>query len=501
MNALLDMPNAASLLSNLLPAASSNALEEPPASALEEYDDEDSEGGGATTSATDYSSSGRFNAGGALGSSGSKQVLVAGSQFRIITKQAGCESCLAYDAKAKRQKEAIRSLKVQISRLQEQVLSLRKGRGGDPSSASADDAGAAERLTLSLRRCEELETENRRLSNLSSADQCLVQSLREGNIKLSQEVSTLHAALAVSREECGARSSSLRDVQGLLDAARMELLQHQAALDHSEARVRLLQAREQQVGSRGAADAEEISRLRAALLDAEEAAREAGAKFDVSSLRIIALTDETDKAKAKAAEAEAACALSEQRGEESRGRAAEAEEAKRALDSLLSQERDRAGDLDRRLTEQTHATLAAYEETTQLASALNEALTRAAADRDALAGQQAALLKAMQSSIRLLIVAPSVNVTVGDVRLRLKGQLSEPGLRQVLSNEVMGKFSQVLVLPEPGAEAGAEAGASEGGASEGGAVGGEEWIQRLLHDMQRTIENHVQRAMESPASP
>ena len=488
MNALLDLPNAASLLSHLVPPGA--GTEEPPASALDECDDEDSEGGGAATPSTDYSSSGRFNAGGALGSSGSKQVLVAGSQFRIINKQAGCESCLAYDAKAKRQKEAIRSLKVQISRLQEQVLSLRKGRG-DPLATPGDDGGSIERLAHTLRRCEELEVENRRLSNLSAADQSLVASLREGSMKLTLEVSTLQATLAVARQECGARSSSLRDVQGLLDAARMEILQHQAALDHSEGRLRLLHAREQHGASRAAADAAEISRLRAALLDAEVAAREASAKLDTASLEVLSLTSGLGRAMAKAAEADTARASAEQQREESESRAAETEEARGLLDGLLRQERDRSEGLDRLLGDHSNALRVTEAETARLAAALDEAVSQAVKDRGALAAQQAALLKALQSSVRLLIVAPSVNVAVGDARLRLKGQLSEGSLRRVLSSEVMGKFSQILPLPEPGPEA-------EEGA---GAVGGEEWIQRLLLDMQRTIESHVQKAMESPTSP
>lgn len=93
-----------------------------------------------------------------------------------------------------------------------------------------------------------------------------------------------------------------------------------------------------------------------------------------------------------------------------------------------------------------------------------------------------ALEKAITSSVRLCVVAPTVNVHVSDSKHKFKARLGEAALKQFLDKEVFDKYSFLYKQ------------AADNAAPNGGNL--ESWLQQMLAAMQISIENHVNSAME-----
>lgn len=93
-----------------------------------------------------------------------------------------------------------------------------------------------------------------------------------------------------------------------------------------------------------------------------------------------------------------------------------------------------------------------------------------------------ALETAIAGSVRLCVVAPTVNVHISEKKLKLKGALSDKALTDFLSTEVLSKYSFLFKQ------------LSDDTAPDGSSL--HVWIQRMLSDMQKSIEQHVNSAMD-----
>jgi hypothetical protein len=91
--------------------------------------------------------------------------------------------------------------------------------------------------------------------------------------------------------------------------------------------------------------------------------------------------------------------------------------------------------------------------------------------------------KAVQSAVRLCVVAPTVNVQVSDKRLKFKASLDEKKLRQFLTQEVLMSFS--FLFKQEKEDSSPIAG-----------VPVNVWVQQMLADMQSSIEQHVEAALQ-----
>jgi len=93
-----------------------------------------------------------------------------------------------------------------------------------------------------------------------------------------------------------------------------------------------------------------------------------------------------------------------------------------------------------------------------------------------------ALEKAISASVRLCVVAPTVNVHVADKKLKFKSGLSEASLKEFLNSEVLEKYSFLFKQK------------ADNTSPQGGDL--ESWLQKMLSQMQASIENHVNSAMD-----
>lgn len=88
------------------------------------------------------------------------------------------------------------------------------------------------------------------------------------------------------------------------------------------------------------------------------------------------------------------------------------------------------------------------------------------------------------SSVRLCVVAPTVNVTVANNKIKAKAALNEKSLKTFLTTEVLSKYSFLFKQQD----------------EESSPVEKEPlqvWIQKMLNNMQTSIEDHVNNAMNN----
>ena len=88
------------------------------------------------------------------------------------------------------------------------------------------------------------------------------------------------------------------------------------------------------------------------------------------------------------------------------------------------------------------------------------------------------------SSVRLCVVAPTVNVTVANNKIKAKAALNEKSLKSFLTTEVLSKYSFLFKQQD----------------EESSPVEKEPlqvWIQKMLNNMQTSIEDHVNNAMNN----
>lgn len=92
--------------------------------------------------------------------------------------------------------------------------------------------------------------------------------------------------------------------------------------------------------------------------------------------------------------------------------------------------------------------------------------------------------KAIVSSVRLCVVAPTVNVHIPDKKVKFQSSLPEGQLKKFIDEHVFSKYSTLFKQetddssPAPGTPVQA-------------------WIKIILSEMQTSIEKHVNNAMES----
>jgi hypothetical protein len=96
------------------------------------------------------------------------------------------------------------------------------------------------------------------------------------------------------------------------------------------------------------------------------------------------------------------------------------------------------------------------------------------------------LESALGSSVRLCVVAPTVNVHVADSKLKMRSSLPENAIRDFIQEEVLKRYTFLFKQEH-------EAAGPPDGSPEAGDL--QAWVQKMLFLMQDSIEHHVEAAM------
>jgi chromosome segregation ATPase len=94
-----------------------------------------------------------------------------------------------------------------------------------------------------------------------------------------------------------------------------------------------------------------------------------------------------------------------------------------------------------------------------------------------------ALETAMQSLVRLCVVAPTVNVHLGEQTLGCKAPLPQKTIRNLVEHQILPNFTSIFLQ--------AEEGAGPGGATL------DTWLEGLLAEMQSSIERHLKHVFQN----
>jgi hypothetical protein len=406
-------------------------------------------------------------------SRGQGQKNVVGSQFRLGKPEVRCENCANAVLMVKKGKETIRSLKLALSRLEDKYVGLRKSKTlaeeGSPAQADLHD------FTVLQKRCDDYEVEVSRLRKCAKTDQYTIEQLqglllewqlKDENSKIQiQGLTDANVALQAQHD----------DQQRLLDQLRMELGQYRMQLEAAELRlsrpakpdidkdaliIELKQQLHETGETRGALEARvlELEAEIARVNDRTEATQKA--LLDSQLVRQDQLTALEKAAKDVAGLNDAAKTLkTDLQGKE---------RARLLLAAELHEEKGK-------FVELANENVALLQELARLRPLLQELEQ----GRDT---QQHALEKAIAQSVRLCVVAPTVNVHVSDKRMKFRGGLQDDKLRAFLDSEILEKYSILFKQHDEGS-------APDGVTSIQG------WLQKLLGEMQKSIEGHVNNAM------
>ena len=99
-----------------------------------------------------------------------------------------------------------------------------------------------------------------------------------------------------------------------------------------------------------------------------------------------------------------------------------------------------------------------------------------------------ALEKAISSSVRLCVVAPTVNVHIADKKLKFQNKTSENELTSFLQNEVLDKY--VFLYNQEHEDMAPD-----------GKTPLRIWVTKMLSEMQTSIESHINNAMKGASKP
>ena len=343
------------------------------------------------------------------------------------------------EAAAKQQEEGAASLaerERQVSTLKATMRDMKRSAAAAASGMRDEAEVAASRLAAELellrKRCADLEA--------AAAAGALERQL-EGvaSSALASELGSTEQELNAAASEASCASEALERTRSDLEAAKAEAAGAAAAA-----------AALQAASGAGEALSAEVRALEQKLAD-EYSKRTAACE---SASALLSEVSELREAAAKS-----------ERGAASARRTAEAE-AKQMRDQLSAAE---AG--QQAMEAATQALRA------QLEAAQKGASSMAAEHAKLKAGMREKLDEAAQSSVRLCVVAPTVNVTFGDQMLGYKAPLPKERIRTTLESQVLPNFAKSFIQER------------ESTAPDGTSM--DDWLKDMTVTMQGSIEKHL----------
>lgn len=403
-----------------------------------------------------------------------KEKNVAGSQFRIGKPELRCENCAEMNVGVKKSKEIIRSLKLQLSRLEDKYVALRKSmQRGDDTPTQSD----SEERDLVQRRCDEYELEIARLRKNAKTDQYTIESLQKMLLEWQLKDENNKSAIGELKDKNDALNDTTEEQRRIIDKLKMDLGQFKLQLEAAELKLNRPKNN----------DEEKEKELM--IIGLKQRLYESDTERDGLLAQIEMMQKDLDDSSRKMALAEAA-RLAAKRAEQDMTLARDvvqkkAEVLEKSNKKLV--EDGAAGEKARaKLTAELHEEKGKFVELANENVTLMQDITRLRDLLKDLEGgaeeKQHALEKAIAQSVRLCVVAPTVNVHVSDKKMKFKGGLQDNKLKEFLDHEILEKYSIMFKQKEEGS-------------SPDGAGNIQSWLQKLLSEMQKSIETHVNNAM------
>lgn len=434
--------------------------------------------------------------------------LVSGSQFRLTTKAGAyhhCQQCDILDRVNKKSKETIRSLKLQLARLEERCHDLKRTKASDVAHQIAIKSSLElaqsdnEDLSYYSQRCDTLEEEMAKLKKIlayeRTANDGLRKTLEDVKSNLKQELHDKQEENANLRQDLERNQIETADAKKRVEELNVTLTHYRQQLEKTEARLSdsLLRLNASKTHNFDIDQLREIQRLKALLQEQESAQKALNStlrqkdtelgnldeRMKVLQLSVNGIEEQRDALQIQLNRSQAEFRSSQEMLQATKKRCD-------VLEGTVKSTVEQRVNVSKQLNEcQNDLRAAKHQIKTQtgeiesLNIRVSELLRKNAVDAET---HRQALEKAVSSSVRLCVVAPTVNVQVADnKKLRFKSEVSSENLSQFLKNEVLQKYSFLFKQK------------SDNSAPDGDSL--EDWLQQMLAQMQKSIEQHVNSAM------
>eukprot|EP00599_Poterioochromonas_sp_BG-1_P004266 CAMPEP_0173145542 /NCGR_PEP_ID=MMETSP1105-20130129/7932_1 /TAXON_ID=2985 /ORGANISM="Ochromonas sp., Strain BG-1" /LENGTH=454 /DNA_ID=CAMNT_0014059517 /DNA_START=21 /DNA_END=1385 /DNA_ORIENTATION=- len=361
--------------------------------------------------------------------------VVSGSQFRLTTKSwTQCEQCEIFDRTNKKSKETIRTLKLQLARLEESFRDLKYSRALEQSlvdvKASADSDQKGIESGVPSRKVERLEEEVLKLKKLvsfeRSASEALRQSLEESQQSHSNEISSLRQEM---EKVLGLKNNFENENHRLLSQIHMIQIERDSLLSELESNNRASLSRQ----NSEEIYAVEIHRLteESAKLDAQNknlqtVIQQKQALITQQESKIASLDSTISQLEDKVASCQNEILTLTTSLKASQDQTATFRKRCEALENSLkttNQEKDSLkltlADKENIINEKNKKIDSLEAEIRNQTSKMSDLLKRIALESET---TKKALEKSIASSVRLCVVAPTVNVHVNEGRTKFKSK-------------------------------------------------------------------------------
>eukprot|EP01038_Epipyxis_sp_PR26KG_P011813 gene11813-15810_t len=376
--------------------------------------------------------------------------LVSGSQFRMINNNYShkCDQCEILDKQNKKSKEIIRTLKLQIARYEEKLheMKLKNNNISDSRSYSTDqNEHILNHYSIEydkiIKKCEAQEEEISRLKKLissstpshSSTARMNAALLDETNNKLKNEIIELKNEIQRLEDIIKKNANEKKENDRTINNLNASLTSYKAQLEKSEGRINELTIRlNTPVQSQSELETlKELTKLKADFANIDALYRNANATLRNKSIQLNQAEEKIEGLNKALHNLQMINNGLEQDLSKSNIDLRNANEqllfGKKRLDLLDGSlkdtilERDKfseqANSIQSELTLSQTKCKSLEAEVSSLNSRLSDLMRRMAVDSDT---TKRALEKAITSSIRLCVVAPTVNVHVADKKLKFK---------------------------------------------------------------------------------
>lgn len=431
--------------------------------------------------------------------------LVSGAQFRGNgpAHAAKCEQCEAKDVSLKKAKETVRSLRFQLSQAEDKLFGGKAGGASGPTSRSDVVVSALKEENEDLaRRVSALERDNTNLSQLLEIEKirlekhrrhsfvCEDEELSERVKKRCEESEQKYKDLLDSSAENQVKMIQLKEqlnlkcayAKGLEDdlevarqrpaapspkkAAEVEERLNRAEGDNQALRgeVEALQRQYQDLCAKSEADLAELRR--STQLEKDRSSQQ----LDEAQQSVTALRGEGEQA----------TLLIDRMRKEADAAQDDAQRLKQELDllrALADQKLARTRDLEADL-------VTLRKEADEANNKMSSMLKRMTAESESSAK---AIQKAISSSVRLCVVAPTVNVHVADKKMKFRTNIPKEDLECFLRDRVLSKYTFLFEQ-------------AQDNCAPDGVTDLQPWIKKVLAEMQESVENHISSAMKSGGS-
>lgn len=425
--------------------------------------------------------------------------MVCGAQYRMPQRAHHCDNCDVLSASAKKYKETIRSLKLQIGRLEEQ-LAFQSSKSGKlpPPQFSNHDNSSEEINSLKAglanlnKKFKESEAEVARLKKQISDDQNAFEDHRRASARTIQ---VTNQELAMTRDEymkldehhkdLKIKSKELRSTVKVLEEKNQNLEDEISKLrnelndqqSHQESSSTAVQEELTKLRIENSNLSEQVSALKHQL---QKQTEEASDKENALQLEIDKLRAELMSESENVAQRDTIIVEKERIIEVLKSKVAEIEPIVQSTKAELAKminEKNSAQLNAKTLTAEKKELVDANNE---LNNKYNDLCLKMVQEAELTAK---ALEKAISSSVRLCVVAPTVNVHISDKKMRFQSKTSETELRSFLEQNVLNKF--VYLYKQEHDDTAPD-----------GKTPLRQWVTRMLSEMQESIESHINNAMK-----